>query len=312
LTNKSIDAGLIGLLVDIVEARSISKAAQKLNVTRASISLRLKHMEEAAGVQLIRRTTRSLEPTEAGRRLFEHGLRIRDELSAAQRALDELSGTSSGEVRVCVPTGFGAMVVSAWMLDFRRLHPRIVLHVLFENAVDDLVGRDIDVSMRITSSPSPALVARELVRIKYLACVSPDYALREKLPDDVSDLENAPLLTSDFIGTNLRITARRGGQRAEVRVKPAIVSSNFMFIRDAVLSGLGIGLLPDYMVEKDIDAGRIRTILEEWDFDGAYGNSIFLLRAVQRFQTSAVRTFVSFMIEKAQSLDEERHGRMRI
>lgn len=297
------------LLVDIIEARSISKAAQKLGVTRASVSLRLKQMEEAAGAQLIRRTTRNLEPTEAGSRLYEHGLKIRDELSAAQRAIDDLSNTPSGEVRVCVPTGFGALVASEWIIDFRRQHPAITLHVLFENAVDDLVARRIDVSIRIKSEPAPALVARELVKIKYLACVSTDYDLRYALPAVLSDLEDAPLLTSDFIGSNLRVTARRGAEKADVKVRPVIVSSNFIFIRDAVLAGLGIGLLPDYMVDQDIHAGRIKTILDDWDFDGAYGNSIFLLRMVQRFQTVAMRTFVAFIIDKAEAYNDARRKR---
>ncbi|ASL47898.1 HTH-type transcriptional regulator DmlR [Burkholderia sp. AD24] len=306
MISPKIDASAVLLLVEILDAGSISQAARKLNVTRSNISLRLKQIEQAAGTQLIRRNTRNIEPTEVGLRLYAHGSNIRDELTAAQEAIGHLGDTLNGEVRLCVPTGFGNMVMKDWLLDFKRMYPEIVLAVTFENGVDDFLLKGIDVSIRIVSEPSPALIARELMKMKYLVCVSSDYGSSNVLPERLSDLEQAPLLTSEFVGNNLRVRARRGNEEQEVTVKPKIISANFMFIREAILAGLGVGFLPDYMVERDICEGRMATVLDDWHFNGAYGNSIFLLRMAQRYQTVAMRTLIDFITAKVESYKEKR------
>jgi DNA-binding transcriptional LysR family regulator len=117
-----MDLNLIHLFVEIVEARSFTAAAQKLGMTRSNLSNRLKVLERETGAQLLRRSTRSLELTQAGETLFEHGRRMLQEVETARASIDGLGQTVRGHVRVSVPTGLGRFFLGDMLLEFAREH----------------------------------------------------------------------------------------------------------------------------------------------------------------------------------------------
>jgi DNA-binding transcriptional LysR family regulator len=289
--------GLV-LLVDILDAGNLSSAARKLKVSRANVSYHLQQLEKSVGVQLVRRTTRRIEPTEIGQTLYRHGRTIRDELTAAQEAIDTLGRGLHGAVRVSVPTGFGQLVMTGWLLEFKRQYPEISLELLFENRVDDLLREEVDVAIRVMSDPPEALVARELAQVRHVACASAGFAQTTGLPEDLEDLRRLPLITSTVVGRELRLAAYRDDVRQEVTLNPTLASENFQFLREAILSGLGVGLVPSYVVEDDVKAGRVVTALTPWRLS-IFGTKLFLLRMPGRYQTQAVRTFIDFIIDKA-------------
>lgn len=286
------------LLVDILDAGNLSSAARKLKVSRANVSYHLQQLEKSVGVQLVRRTTRRIEPTEVGQMLYKHGCAIRDELTAAREAISMLSRSLHGAVRVSVPTGFGQLVMTDWLLEFKRQYPEISLALLFENRVDDLLRDEVDVAIRVMSEPPDALVARELAKVRYVACASSDFARTTGLPEDLEALRCFPLITSSVVGRELRLAAYKDEMRQEVTLNPTLASENFQFLRDAILSGLGIGLVPSYVVEDDVKKGRVVTTLDSWRLS-IFGTRLFLLRMPGRYQTQAVRTFIDFIIDKA-------------
>lgn len=289
--------GLV-LLVDILDAGNLSSAARKLKVSRANVSYHLQQLEKSVGAQLVRRTTRRIEPTEIGQTLYRHGRAIRDELTAAREAIDTLGRGLHGAVRVSVPTGFGQLVMTDWLLEFKRQYPEISLELLFENRVDDLLRDEVDVAIRVMSDPPEALVARELAQVRYVACASSVFADAKGLPEDLEALRRMPLITSSVVGRDLRLSAYKDEVRQEVTLNPTLASENFQFLREAILSGLGIGLVPSYVVEEDVKAGRVVTALTPWRLS-IFGTRLFLLRMPGRYQTQAVRTFIDFIIDKA-------------
>ena len=287
--------GLV-LLVDILDAGNLSSAARKLKVSRANVSYHLQQLEKSVGVQLVRRTTRRIEPTEIGQTLYRHGRAIRDELTAAQEAIDTLGRGLHGAVRVSVPTGFGQLVMTGWLLEFKRQYPEISLELLFENRVDDLLRDEVDVAIRVMSDPPEALVARELAQVRYVA--SDAFARTKGLPEDLEALRKVPLITSSVVGRELRLSAYKDEARQEVTLSPTLASENFQFLREAILSGLGIGLVPSYVVQEDVKMGRVVTALDSWRLS-IFGTRLFLLRMPGRYQTQAVRTFIDFIVDKA-------------
>lgn len=286
------------LLVDILDAGNLSSAARKLKVSRANVSYHLQQLEKSVGVQLVRRTTRRIEPTEIGQTLYRHGRAIRDELTAAQEAIDTLGRGLHGAVRVSVPTGFGQLVMTGWLLEFKRQYPEISLELLFENRVDDLLRDEVDVAIRVMSDPPEALVARELAQVRYVACASDAFARTKSLPEDLEALRKVPLITSSVVGRELRLSAYKDEARQEVTLSPTLASENFQFLREAILSGLGIGLVPSYVVQEDVKMGRVVTALDSWRLS-IFGTRLFLLRMPGRYQTQAVRTFIDFIVDKA-------------
>lgn len=296
--NKDMDLTGLVLLVDILDAGNLSSAARKLKVSRANVSYHLQQLEKSVGVQLVRRTTRRIEPTEIGQTLYRHGCAIRDELAAATEAITMLGRGLHGSVRVSVPTGFGQLVMTDWLLEFKRQYPEISLELLFENRVDDLLREEVDVAIRVMSDPPEALVARELAQVRYVACASTEFARTTGLPEDLEALRHLPLITSSVVGRELRLAAYKDEVRQEVTLNPTLASENFQFLREAILSGLGIGLVPSYVVEDDVKMGHVVTALDAWRLS-IFGTRLFLLRMPGRYQTQAVRTFIDFIVEKA-------------
>lgn len=293
-----MDSLALSLFVDIVEAGNLSLAARNLKMSRANVSYHLAQLEKAVGLQLMRRTTRRAELTEAGQRLYHHGRAIRDEMLAARESVAMLGKGLHGSVRLSLPTGFGHLVMSDWLIEFKRAYPDIALDVLFDNRVDDLLREEVDVAVRVMSEAPQQIVAIELARVRYVTCASAAFASTHPLPRTLADLIAVPLITSAVAGRNLRISAYRGEERREITLHPTLASENFQFLREAILAGLGVGIVPDYVVQQDVLEGRVVTSLDDWRLS-VFGTRMFLLRMPDRYQTQAMRTLVEFVVRKA-------------
>ncbi|KQP20606.1 LysR family transcriptional regulator [Pseudorhodoferax sp. Leaf267] len=294
----SLDVQSLTLLVQILDAGNLAEAARRLKMSRANISYHLNQVERAIGQQLIRRTTRRLEATEIGLKLYEHGRVIQNELLAAREAVATLGQELGGRVRLSVPSGYGQLTMSPWLLDFKRLYPAIVLDVLFENRVEDLMREEIDIAVRVLSDPPQNLVARDMGPVRFVACASRDYAERQGLPQRLEDLQHTPLLTAAVIGRQLRLAAYLDAERHEVLIEPTLISENFMFLREAIVAGLGVGLVPDYTVRDLLEAGTAVTALDAWRLS-IFGTHMHLLYMPNRHHTRAMATFIDYILQRS-------------
>lgn len=293
-----MDSQSLTLLVEIIDSGNLSQAARKLKMTRANVSYHLTQLEKAAGVQLVKRTTRRVEPTEIGMRLYEHGRNIHNEMLAAREAITALGQSLQGRVGISVPSGYGQIVMSEWLIEFKRLYPGIVLDVLFENRADNLRD-DVDIIVRVIQEPPLSLVARSLGTVRYLACASREYAQTHGLPRTLHALRASPLITAGVTGRQLRLAAYLGAERHEVMLEPTMISEHFPFLRDGILAGLGVGLVPDYVVQDKLATGEVLSTLDEYRLS-IFGTHMYLLYLPNRHQTKAVRTCIDFLLAKAQ------------
>ena len=283
-----MDMSALTLLVDILDAGNLSQAARKLKMTRANVSYHLAQLEKSVGQQLVRRTTRRIEPTEIGLRLYQHGLAIQNELLAAQETVTTLGQSLQGRVRLSVPSGYGQMVMTDWLIEFKRLYPGIVLDVLFGNRVDDLMRDEVDIAIRVMPEPPQTLVARELGVVRYVACASREFAAQHGLPTELEQLRSAPLITSAVIGRHLRLSAyfgpstargtARGDAGANLDFGTLSVSAPGHFGR------AGRGLVPDYVVQDALQTGQIVTTLADYRLS-IFGTQLYMLYMPNRHQT---------------------------
>ena len=285
----------LSMLVEILDAGNLSEAARRLKMSRANVSYHLNQFERAVGQQLVRRTTRRIEPTEIGLRLYEHGRQIRNELEAARETVTTLGQTLQGRVRLSVPSGYGQLVMAPWLIDFKRLYPGIVLDVVFENRVVDLMRDEVDIAVRVMTDPPDNLVARDMGPVRYVACATPGYAQAQGMPATLEDLSRAPLVTSAVVGRQLRLAAYLEGERHEVPLSPTLTSENFLFLREAIVAGLGVGLVPDYVVQDLVSRGEMLTALDNWKLS-IFGTQMFMLYMPNRHHTRAASTFIDFML----------------
>jgi len=297
-SNAALDVNALTLLVEIIDAGNLSEAARRLKMTRANVSYHLNQFEKSLGLQLVRRTTRRVEPTEIGLKLYEHGRAIRNSLLAAQESVSTLGESLQGRVRLSVPSGYGQLVMSAWLIAFKRDYPGIVLDVMFENRVEDLLRDEVDIAVRVMSEPPQNLVARDMGPVRWVACASSAYAAQHGMPAELEALRTAPLITSAVVGRQLRLAAYLGDERHEVLLEPGVISENFLFLREAVLAGLGVGLVPDYVVHDDIRRGDVVTALDAWRLS-IFGTNMYMLYMPNLHHTRATAQFIEFMLDEA-------------
>ncbi|MGY6269364.1 LysR family transcriptional regulator [Achromobacter denitrificans] len=303
-----MDTKSLTLLVEILDAGNLSEAARRLKMTRANVSYHLSHLERSVGMQLVRRTTRRVEPTEIGLKLYHHGRNIQDEITAARESVETLGKTPQGKVRLSVPSGYGGFVMTPWLLEFKQAYPDIVLDVLFENSVDDLLRDEVDIAVRIMSEPPQNLVARELGQVRYVACASRAYAAARGLPQRPEDLAHCPIISAAVIGRPLRLSAYYGGQpRQQVVLEPTVISRNYGFLRDSIRAGLGVGIVPDYVVHEDFARGELLAALTQWRLS-IFGRGMYMLYMPNRHHPRAIAMMIEFILERAQARHEGKPG----
>lgn len=291
-----MDLNGLSLLVDIIDSGNLSRAARKLGMSRANISKRLNHFEKSLGVELLKRSTRQLEATALGRQLYAHGKKIRHELMAAEESLQSLGKDLGGTVRLSVPIGYGQHTMATWLMEFMRLYPQVTLEVIFDNAIEDLIKGAVDFSIRVMGDVPSNLVAHNLGAVEYVACAAPDLLKGQDAVRTLSQLRRLPLITSVLTGEKLKLA----GQSESIRTR--LMSANFFFLRDAVLQGLGAGLVPVYMVASEISSGQLYQLpIPQRDLDFLRSN-LYLLHLPSRYQTKTQKTLIEFLCRKAQAV----------
>lgn len=291
-----MNLNLIGMFVEIVDSRSLSAAARKLAMTRSNISHQLKVLERETGAQLLRRSTRSLELTQAGQIMYDYGQRMIEDLSTTRASIDSLGQTLRGHVRISVPTGFGRMFVSAMLLEFARSHPGITLTVSFNNRIHDLIAAEVDVALKITTAPPLDCVAREICPIRWKLFASAEYMDKHGPIASPADLERHTLVASPYPGhlVTLKLTHHRNpGDTHTVTLPRALQSDDFPLLADAVCQGMGIGLLPAYVAHAPAHRA-LQPLLLDYGVDNLGGN-LYVLTLPNRYPSPATRTLIDYL-----------------
>lgn len=300
-----MDLNALRLFVDIVDAGNLSAAARKLRMTRANVSYHLKALEEQLGVQLLRRTTRHVEPTPVGAGLYEHGRNILGEVAAANALISNMGKSLQGHVRLSVPTGLGHSLLSPLLVQFKHRYPDIVLDVVFDNRVHNLVSEDVEVALRIISTPPESVVATEIGLVEWLVCASPAYLRQHAAPRALGDLASHAIVCAAPVGQKLKAfgvrTGRSDAERDQVSLEPTLSSENFAFLKEAVLGDVGIGLFPVYAVGPELAAGTLLRLLPDYRIS-VFGSRLYMLTMPNRYQTMATRYLLTFLKTELQAI----------
>ncbi len=294
-TLPALDLNLIQLFVTIVEAGTLSEAALRQGVTRSHVSRNLQKLERTFGAQLIRRTTRRLELTHEGSVLYDHGARMAREVESARHALQKLGTEPTGHVRLSLPTGLGELeALRPLLVRFALDHPSLSLRVLFSNRVSDLISSEIDVALRVISTPPQDYVARELGRIKWHLCAAPGYLARMGVPAHPRDLARLDFLAPPGPRPQTTLRLRRKGQAYDVKLATRLQSEYFPFLAQAARDGAGVALLPAYIVQPDLRAGGLVPVLQAYQAEGP-GEKLYILTSPTPYPSTAQRALVDFL-----------------
>lgn len=247
-------------------------------------------------MELIRRTTRQIEPTDLGLRLYEHGATIRRALESAREQAAGTEDRPSGRVRISVPNAYGESLAGTHLLDLKAAYPGIVLDVIFENRITDLIRNEVDIAIRPLSGPQPNLDMWDLGPLRITACASPDYVESRRPIQRPEDLERVPIITATVLDRKLKVSARRDSMRKDVFVEPTLTSHNFSFLRTGVIRGMGVGLISDFIVETDIGEGTLVSFLDDWHLS-MFGRRMYMLATPSKHRPPAITLTLEFLAE---------------
>jgi DNA-binding transcriptional LysR family regulator len=282
----------------IVESGTFSAAARSLGLTKSAVSKQVARLEALVGVQLLRRTTRSLSLTEAGRAFYDRASHAVALCREAQVAVSEHTGQPAGLLRVTAPVTFGRSRVLPLMPKFLRRHPGVRLQLVLLDRPVDLAEEGFDIAVRLTQRLSGDLVARELGSFTYVLCASPGYFTGASRPETPADLAHLNCLRYGEGETRSvwRFHGRKGSHR--VRVSGTLLVNNSEALHAAVREKVGLALLPDYLVADDLRSGRLERVLPRWTPSAPFGTKISAVWLRDRHPPPALRVFVDYLLEQ--------------
>lgn len=253
--------------VATAEAGSISAASRRLGMAKSVVSERLAELERMLGTKLIQRTTRKLSLTENGHTFLPRAQRILREADEASAELAARSGKLAGPLRLSAPVSFGILHLAPSLSKFILEHPEIEVSLELDDSFVDAAAGGFDAVLRHGAIGDSRLIARRLATSRRLLVASPDYLAREGRPSSIDELQHHRGILYSMREGDWRFSTDHGW--AVVRPKAALRVNNGLVMREAAIAGLGITLLPTFLVHDCIASGALVTIDVDSPAEGA-------------------------------------------
>jgi len=279
----------------VVETGSFTAAAERLDIAKSAVSRRVSALEERLGVQLLRRTTRKQNLTDAGRELYERSTRILSDLEEIESAVLQEHGEVRGLLRVALPLSFGVSQMCEPIARFGEEHARVRFDLDLNDRRIDLVEEGIDVAVRIGRLPDSSLVARKLFEVRTVICGSPAYFDKRGTPQTPEDLLNHDCLVYGNLADPAKwVSTDKQGKRHRVDVPRAMTASSGDFLCAAAIQGMGITMQPTFIVGKAIASGELVPVLTsyQWPITPAYA-----VYPATRHLSTRVRKFIDALAD---------------
>jgi len=281
--------------VRVVEAGTISEAAEQLGLAKSGVSRRLADLENRLGVRLINRTTRRSSLTEAGRNYYRGAVGLLADVAELDALVADSECLLEGRLRLAAPLSFGLSHLTPAIEEFVRSHPGVVIDIDFSDRQVDLVAQGVDLAIRIAELRDSSLKARRICPIRLMLCASPAYLERHGSPRDPAELAGHQVLLYDIGGGPvLKLGDGRGGDLS-VPVSPRLVANNGDFLRDMAIDGHGIILTPTFIAWQALATGDLQPLLREY---WPAPLNAYAVYPQTRYLSQRARRFIDFLAER--------------
>ncbi len=279
----------IAAFAAIVEAGSVSGAARALNLPKSVVSERLKELERSLGAHLVHRTTRRLAVTAEGNAFFERAGRILREAEDARTEIEESRGHLAGPLRISAPVSFGTLHLGRALYPFLRANPGIQLSLDLDDRFVDVTAGGYDAVIRHGAVADARVIVKRLAASRRYLVASPAYLKKHGTPGTLAELEQHHAILYANRESDWRFKTAR---KDFVVVRPArhLRVNNGLIMRDAALAGLGITLLPTFIVAPEIARGTLKIVDVRAATEGA---DIFVAYPVGRRSSAKLRALVA-------------------
>ncbi|MET0348177.1 MAG: LysR family transcriptional regulator [Rhizobacter sp.] len=302
MKNKKIEAlwaHVHGLGV-LASLGSYTAAAQRLGVSKAAMSQRIAELEQAAGVALVRRTTRSVRLTEAGQQLVDSTRAAFDDIERSFSGVKDLAAAPRGVLRVTAPVALGRQQIVPLVPAFLKLYPEVRVELELSDRLVSLAQEGFDLAIRHVAVVPDTHVAWTLCETRSLLVATRAYLRRRgvpKVPGDLAHHDCLHYLRGGETPTWSFEPVKGRGGRVAVAVRGAFAANNSEALRDAALAGAGIALVPDFSAHRDVAAGKLVEVLPDWRPVGAFGGQLHAIRPYSPHVPRTVQALVSYLRE---------------
>lgn len=279
----------------VVEQGSFAAAARRLGLSPAAASKNINELEDHLKARLFNRTTRRVSLTETGERYYADVVRVLDDLTAADEAVRPQPRKPEGLLRVSAPMSLALLFLSPHLPAFLARYPDIALDLRMDDRRTDVIGEGYDLAIRGSDRlEDSSLIARPLLVMSHVVCGAPDYFRRAGMPRAPADLEQHNCIKFSLSGHVDEWRFRRGQERVGVAVEGRFRVTSSLAVRDALLAGYGLSLIPRMYVQDDLARGRLQTVLDDWS---CVRTTVYAVYPSRRHVPLKLRVFLDFLFE---------------
>lgn len=279
------------VLIAVVSAGGFAAGAERLGVAKSAVSRRIRELEDRLGARLFDRTTRRVQLTEAGREFHDRAVELLAGLVEAEEAATSASGELKGRIRIAAPVSFTAHCLAPAVGRFLERHPAVTLSIDTDDRRVDLVRDGFDLAIRIARLPDSSLVARRLTTIRHVCVASPALLERFGIPEKPEEL-------SRFPGVAYSNVEKSSYWTFADNVVPSVISqvdfANGDAVREAVVAGLGVAVLPTFIAHDAVRRGALSIVLAKYMRPPI---AMYALHPSMRNQTVRARAFIDFLVD---------------
>lgn len=280
----------------VAERGSFAEAGRSLGLSPAAISKNVAELEAHVGARLIQRTTRRMALTEEGRLYLEHVSRALDALAEADTALCPIKAAPSGTLKVSAPMTVTLTHLSGAIPAFLQRHPGLRLNLHLDDRRVDIVREGFDLAIRGSDRlEDSSLVARPLTAMPHVLCAAPGYFERRGLPAVPADLQALDCVRFSLSGHADVWEFRQGARTERVTVDARYSVNSSLAVRDALLAGFGVSLIPRAYVKDDLRAGRLQVALPDWETREA---TLYAVYPSRHYVAPKLRALLDFLVEE--------------
>lgn len=294
----------IEFFVQVAELGSLSRAAERLEMSNAAASRTLHALEERLGARLVERTTRRLWLTEVGQAFHRRCVAMIAEMAEAEAIVQETSLQPSGVLRVTSSVSFAMMHIAPGLPEFNRRYPQLSVQIIAANRYPGFIEAGIDVAIRTREHEGDSgITIRRLAHTRRVLAASPGYLAEHGTPKVPEDLKYHRMLVYNLANDPYVLHFSRGDERRNTPITSMLDSNEGQVICAAGLAGHGLVIQPLYIIHDDIVAGRLVPVLTDWDLPSLTINFAYQSR---RHQPAKIRVFTEFFIQRFEELELEK------
>ncbi len=283
------------IFVAVAECEGFAAGARKLKISPPAATRAVADLEHRLGIKLLNRTTRYVRVTDAGQRYLDDCKRILAQVTEADEAAIGINAAPRGHLVITAPVLFGRMYVMPCVVEYLQKYPDTEISALFVDRVVNMLDEGVDVALRVGELSDSSFKAIKVGTVRRVVCASPAYIEKYGLPQHPNDLSEHQIVVASSLSPNVEWRFLENKQSKIVRVKPRLtVTSNDAAI-EAAVEGLGITRLISYQIAPELQSGRLKIILSEYEYPAL---PIHVLHREGRNASTKVRAFIDLVAER--------------